>query len=332
MAGALLFSDRAAHALPHFHQVANGTSSDSPALTYLQGIPVMEIRANDNTDALWFSINQGSWQIVTSGTTKAAPALVSFQGKVVSVHTGEDGNFYFMPLSNTTSSPASWTFNASWQQIPGSNGGVKTNLRASLVAAGNKLYLLATFADQSIRFTTATLDGSGNVAWSGVYNIVPGNGFTNSSVSAVAANNFLTVIQTGTDGTSYATTLNLATNQWAPNWSTMNGGFFTNLAFGTTASIISTDGQLAFCGTDKNVLRIDCGQLLVTPSGSGFQYSVTLHPVADNGLQFTEHSPTIAFDSGNVISIAATINNQTTGQPEVMLSNQQTFSAMVSPQ
>ena len=335
----IAFSCNAAYADPDFAQVAGGTSPDSPALTFFNHIPIMMVRANDSTNAILYSINKGAWIHVPTGTTKAAPALVTWGSHVVAVHIGEDGNFYSMVMSNGSAAPSSWTFNSSWTLVQGAPGQAQTNLRPSLtVGLDNFLYLVATFTDRSINLTNATgVDSQGNIQWAPEFAQLPGEGVTNSSASAAFSNNVLTVFQTGADRNLYVEGFDLSNDVQSEHWTQLPGLVAPGaLSFGTAASVIDSNGDIVVCGVDRTVLRIVCAQVTVieTPSPASTQtISFELGAVSAlnvPGVPEMMRSPTMAFDSGIAMAVAATFSNPRTAQPGVWLSAVKSFSAIVT--
>jgi hypothetical protein len=330
----------AAYADPNFSQVAGGTSSDTPALTFLKGVPIMMARANDSTDAMWYSINRGNWTRVPTGTTKAAPALVTAGSNVFAFQTGEDGNFYYMPMSNASAASSNWAFNGSWLVVPGTAGHLQTGLRPSIafVPAVNNLYLFGTYADQSIQFSVGEPTPNGTLAWDNIFSAIPGNGFTGSSVSAaVSTGNILNVFQTGTDHNLYVRSADLNRAVWVGSgWSQLSGLLAPGaLAFGTAASTIDSSGDIAVCGVDANVLRIACSPVSVKldPSGTQVSYEIVNQfpsTLSVPGVPVIAHSPTMAFNSGSAMAIAATFSNPSNAQPGVWLSAVKSFPAIAT--
>ncbi|ADV82205.1 hypothetical protein [Terriglobus saanensis] len=334
-----LLTGKAAYADPDFNQVAGGTSSDSPALTFLNGVPVMMARANDASNAMWYSINRGSWIKVPSGTTLAAPALVTFQSNVIAVSAGTDGNYYSMVMSNASEAPSSWAFNATWTVVPGISGRARTNLRPAVAATtSNSIFIFATYNDETINFSSAhQINSNGSIDW-GSFNVVPGGGFTTSSVSAAVSNGILVVFQTGTDHHLYVQSFSVGGDFWQNLWIDISFSLTQNLSFSTSVASIGSDedlvGNFAVCGVDGNVLRIDCTSVTAFLDSDGKTFSYVLGtPSVLNvpGVPQIMHPPTVASDANNLIAIAATFSSPTNAQPSVWLSEVKSLSALVTP-
>jgi hypothetical protein len=333
-----LFSSNAAYADPNFTQVDGGTSADSPGLAFLNGISVMMARANDTTNAMWYSVNNGPWTRVPTGTTLAAPALVTWNSNVVAVSTGEDGNLYSMVMSNPSGASSTWAFNTAWKLIPGTNGNAKTNLRPALAAGPDDLlYLFATYNNQTINLTNGNNTGAGGtLVWNGQFDEVPGNGFTTSSVGAGFSNGILLVAQTGTDHHLYVQSLDLDQGVWQNLWVDFSAALTSNLSFGTAVTPFGSQGSeggFVVCGVDGNVLRIDCTEIfsVLDPDGKTFTYfGMTPSVLNVPGVPEMMHSPTLAFDTGSSIAVAATFSNPASAPPDVWLSGVKTFSALVT--
>jgi len=172
-------------------------------------------RANDSTNAVWLSYDNGKAFQIGKTTTMATPAVSAWgnNGAFIAFHTGTDGRINYTFVYGGGSTQNSGT----WMQIPAQITPPKMGVSAAPIGEGSEEIIVAYRAsggnDQRTWATWMDNDG----AWSTAHNFGGGDAVATPAICLDNVASSLWAIAIGTDNQVWTTHQKLGASSW-PYW------------------------------------------------------------------------------------------------------------------
>jgi hypothetical protein len=165
-------------------------------------------KADDNTNQVWLSYNDGAPFTISAGTqTSVSPAVVAFgPSNFLVFHTGLDGHIYYAAVSGAN--------HTGWIQVPGNTTEMSVSV-AQMGADSPNIYMVYRGSGNNTQVWGAWMNAQQE--WSSAENIGGGLSVASPAICLNNTGSSLWVVAVGLDSQIWTTSQYLGAHDW-PGW------------------------------------------------------------------------------------------------------------------